>query len=92
MAAAWTPAEGLTVTDVWVEDNLIVVHTTGSHASSCHANNWVVKSTTSETRQQAFSLLVTALSTGQKVRFYFQDTCANWGYGNIASTRLLKAN
>lgn len=89
LALGWT--DPLTVEEVWLEDNLIVVHTsggTGVYTSGCVASKYIVGMMTDAARNQAFSLLMTAAVTGRTVQLWYKDTCANWNYHQFSSAKL----
>ncbi len=64
-AAGWT-AE-LTIDSVWIQDNLIVAETSGGagvYYSGCVSSKYVMNVTTSDAKNQAVSMLMTAATTG----------------------------
>jgi len=92
LAQGWT--DPLKVEDVWVEDNLIVVHTSGGagvYTPGCVASTYIVGMATDTARNQAFSLLMTASVTGQTVSLWYKDTCLNWNYHQFSAVKLNSA-
>ncbi|PHR54835.1 MAG: hypothetical protein COA47_14820 [Robiginitomaculum sp.] len=89
LAQGWT--DPLTVKEVWLQDNLIVVHTSGGagvYTSGCVSSKYIVVMGTEEARNQAFSLLLTATATGRTVSLWYKDTCVNWNYHQFSAVQL----
>lgn len=91
-AAGWTG--DLTVVSAFTEgttDMLVIETTDGStFTSGCIANHWVLTSDSDPRRARAYATILAALTTGQKLRFWFTDTCGAWSYHQATSVMLLK--
>lgn len=89
-AGGWS-AE-LTVTSAFTEattDTLVVYTTGGSvYASGCAANAWIIPADTTARASRAYATVLTALTTGKKIRFWYQDTCAIWSYHSGTSVMM----
>lgn len=89
-AAGWTGA--ISVDRVLIEDNIIAVFSTGHpgpYTTGCVSGSYIITMTTETARNQAISILLTASTTGKKVKFWYKDTCSNWNYHSISSIQFV---
>jgi hypothetical protein len=90
-AAGWS--DPLTVEYGFVENtDLVVIYTTGggTYASGCTPNAWIFRADSDARRGRAWATVLTALTTGQKIRLWYNDTCGTWSYHDATSIMLLK--
>jgi hypothetical protein len=90
-AAGWSDA--LKVEQAFVENSdLVVIYTSGGSAytSGCTANAWVFRADSDARRGRGWATVLTALTTGQRIRLWFNDTCAIWSFHDATSIMLLK--
>jgi hypothetical protein len=91
-AAGWTAP--LTVSHAFTEESdLIVVYTTdglGQWTPGCSAHTWIFRASTDARRGRAWATVLAALASGQKIAFWYTDSCGTWGYHNATSIMLFK--
>ena len=90
-AAGWTSP--LTVARAFTEDSdIIVVYTEegGQYTPGCTINAWIFRASTDARRGRAWATILTALGTGQKIMFWFNDTCSAWSFHDATSVMLAK--
>ena len=90
MADGWTGE--LTVVSAFVEDsdNIVVTTTDGSeYASGCYVNQWTIVMSNEDRRGRAWATILTALTAGRKVAFWYRSTCGNFNY-HVASAVSLR--
>jgi len=88
-AAGWTPP--LTVTRAFTEESdLVVVYTSdgGQYTPGCSVNAWILTMSTDARRGRAWVAILASLATGQKVMFWYNDTCSTWNYHGAMSVML----
>ena len=90
-ASGWTPP--LTVSSAFTENSdLIVAYTAdgSTYAGGCAANAWMFNADTDARRGRAYATLIAAIVSGKKIQFWYQDTCAAWGFHGASSVRLVQ--
>jgi hypothetical protein len=90
-AAGWTPP--LTVERAFTEESdLLIVYTSGGteYTSGCAANAWSINVSSETRRSRAWATILAALTTGQKIQFWYRDYCGVWNYHDATSVMLLK--
>ena len=89
-SAGWTPE--LTVSSAFTENSdLVVIYTSGggAYTPNCSANAWIFVGDTDARRGRAYATIMTAIATGKKVKFWYGDVCAAWGYHQATSVMLV---
>lgn len=83
----------LTVTNTFTEaiTDTIAVYTTGGivYSPGCAANAWIIPADTTARANRAYATIMTALATGKKIRFWYQDACSLWTYHGGSSVMLV---
>lgn len=91
-AGGWTG--DLTVISAFTEGHtdLVIAYTTGgaTYTAGCAANSWALVADSDARRGRAYATLLTALATGQKVRFWYADSCPIWGYHGMTTVMLMQ--
>jgi hypothetical protein len=91
-AEAWT--DELTVQYVFTEgvSDIVVVSTNGggAYAAGCVVNAWMFLADSETRRSRAYATLLAAAVSGQKVKFWYKDSCATWGYHGASAVMLVK--
>jgi len=91
-AAGWS--EPLTVDRAFTENSdAIVIYTSGgngAYSAGCVTHHWVFTANSETRRGRAWASILLALSTGQKVQFWFTDSCAVYSFHDSAAIMLHK--
>jgi hypothetical protein len=91
-AAGWTSE--LTVTGAATEgtSDLLIFGTSdgAGYTTGCLINSWIFTASTDARRGRAYGTLLAALASGQKVRLWYTDTCAQFSYHEATSVMLVK--
>ena len=74
----------LTVASTFTEaaTDTVAVYTTGGivYSPGCVANAWIIPADTTARANRAYATILTALATGKKIRFWYQDACSTFTY------------
>jgi hypothetical protein len=91
-AAGWS--EALTVDRAFTENSdAIVIYTSGgngAYSSGCVTHHWVFTASSETRRARAWATILTALTTGQKIQFWFTDSCAVYSFHDSSALMLHK--
>jgi hypothetical protein len=90
-AAGWTSEMSIVSLNTEASSDLVylTVSPAVTYATGCDANNWMITSNTEARAQRFYSTLMSAMLAGKKVRFWYADTCATWGYHNATSVKIV---
>jgi hypothetical protein len=89
-AAGWTSE--LTVPSAFTENSdLVVVYTVdaGVYTPGCVADAWIFRADTDARRGRGYATVLTALATGKKIRFWFNDICSTWNFHDATAVMLV---
>ncbi len=90
-AAGWT--DPIAITDVATESVMdpvyFTVDNTTPYIPGCLPGSWMINQTTDARQQRFYAALLTAFSTGRKIRLWYTDTCASWGYSQATAVRVV---
>jgi hypothetical protein len=89
-ASGWTG--NLTVSQAFTEgpSDFLVVYTDGGVTTpGCVAGAWIFVADSEARRGRAWATILTALTTGQKVRFWYADSCTTWSFHAASSIMLV---
>jgi hypothetical protein len=89
-ASGWTAA--MTITQAFTEESdMIVIYVSNStpYGTGCDPGSWIFTGSTDARRGRVWATVLSALATGQKVQFWYSDTCSAWSYNSLSSIRIL---
>jgi hypothetical protein len=91
LAGGWTPP--MTISSAFVEDSdLVVVYTsdTTAYIPGCGGGSWMFRVTSTDARRaRVWATLLTAIASGQKVSFWYGESCAAWNYLEFSAVKIL---
>jgi hypothetical protein len=88
-AAGWTAP--VSIERVFTEDSDVVVfYTVGApvYAAGCAANAWTFIGANEQRRARIYATLLTAVASGKKVSFWYQDTCGPWTFHSATAVQI----
>jgi len=91
MASGWTPE--LTITSAFTEDSdILVIYTSGGsvYTPGCTANDWIFRASNEDRRGRAWATILSGLTTGMKIKFYYGDTCDSWNFHKATAVTLVR--
>lgn len=90
-AAGWTAP--LTISSFFSEGktDLIIVYTAddGNYTTGCLGRSWSITTDTSSRAGRVYATLLTALTTGKKVKFWYTDSCGPWSYHEATAVMIV---
>jgi len=86
--AQWTVE--MTITQAFVEDSdALVVYTAGGGNNSCIGNSWVIYAANEDRRARLWATVLTALSLGKKIKFWFGGSCGAFGFHQASAVQII---
>lgn len=86
--AQWTGE--MTITSAFAEDSdALVVYTAGGGNNGCIANSWVIAAANEDRRARLWATVLTALSLGKKVKFWFSGGCGAFGFHQASAVQII---
>lgn len=80
----------VTITSAFVEDSdALVVYTAGGSNNGCIANAWVIYAANEDRRARLWATVLTALSLGKKVKFWFGGGCGAFGFHQASAVQIV---
>jgi hypothetical protein len=87
--AQWTGE--MTITSAFVEDSdAIVIYTAGGSTYQCTNNSWVFAAANEDRRGRAWATVLTALSLGKKIKFWFSGGCGAFGFHQASAIQIIQ--
>jgi hypothetical protein len=93
LAQAQTWSQEVTIAGAYTEDSdAIIVYTTGSpnYVSGCVTNSWSFTASTEERRARMWATILTALTSGTKVKFWVAGDCGAYSYHHATAVQLVR--
>lgn len=86
--AQWTVE--MTITQAFVEDSdALVVYTAGGGNNGCIGNSWVIAAANEDRRARLWATVLTALSLGKKIKFWFSGGCGAFGFHQASAVQII---
>jgi hypothetical protein len=90
-AGNWTPP--ITVTSAFTEDSdILAVYTSDTtvYVPGCGGGTWMYSVASPETRKaRVWATILAAIAAGHKVSFWYQDSCATWGFHHFTAVKIV---
>ena len=93
-ASAGQWSDPLTIEELWTEGTTDIIGIKTSegkeYTTGCLVNLWLFKADTEHRRSRAYSTLMAAQMSGNKVQIWYSDACTFWSFHEGTIVKLLK--